>query len=206
LSNFSNLSDLSDFRDFRDLSNLSDFRDFRDLSDLRYLRYLRDGLLKEKTLEIAQQALPDAESRQKIDLLTIFEARMLQFQLEANSGAEVEQETQWLAEAALKESEDKDPETREAVLEVLRSLPARTIVEIHLIQQIAQKAQNAQIQAACATALKYALPLDEQAWQAIEQVQTSSLQELAEAAKRVIDRKQAQLRKDSQHAQHSSSL
>ena len=101
------------------------------------------------------------------------------------------EETRLLAEAALGELAkiDNNEDTHEAALDVLRALPARTAPEITLLQQIANKAQDEQIQRACAFALRRAQPLDEAVWNALEQVLASPVQVMREAVEMVIKRK-----------------
>ena len=150
-------------------------------------------LLTKDTVEIAREALANAEKKEKIDLLAIFEAWMLQFQLEKQSGPEIERETQQLADAALKElkSNAGDEEVHTAALDVLGALPARTAAEIILLRQLVEQRQDQQIQNVCSNVLKFARPLNDEGWQEIEKAQTSPVRELAEIAGQVMKRKPA---------------
>ncbi len=214
LNNLNNLNNLSDLRYLNNLNNLrylSDLRylnNLRYLSDLRYLNNLRylsdlsnlsnlsdlsDLLLKRDTIVTARQTLANAADRQKFDLLAILQARLLQFQINKQTGPEIEEEIQQIADAALTEllTTQNDVERREATLDVLRSLPARTQGEIQYILRIAEAPQQytwlvEPLQAACARALKQAEPIDEQAWLVIEQLQTSSVQQIAQAAQSLV--------------------
>jgi hypothetical protein len=135
--------------------------------------------------------LTNAINKQKNDLLAILEARMLQFQIEKQTGPEIEAETRRLAEAALKELAEStnDEETHQAALDVLRSLPARTAAEIALLRQYAEQTVDPRIQGACAYALDFAQPLNDEAWHEIEMAQKSEVKGLAEVARKVMERK-----------------
>lgn len=114
--------------------------------------------------------------------------RILYIQIKKQHGSEVVEEIQQLAHAALGELADED--VREAALDVLRALPARTSVEVALIQQLVANAQDQQIHDACATALERAQPLDEAAWDAIAQQSTASpALAVRKAAEAVLERR-----------------
>ena len=194
LSNLRELRELRGLRELKDLSHLRDLGglrgliDLRDLSGLRGLIDLSYLLLNEEVIEKAQKALSTADRAQKIDLLLLIQERILHFLDTKHKGQVIEKETRRLAEAVLEElaTANADEGVREASLDVLGALPARTAAEVALLQQIADKAQDEQVQHACAYALQRAQPLDETAWGAIEQMQDSPVQVMREAAQAVI--------------------
>ncbi len=196
---FDNLRYIIDFRGLRCLSYfryLNYLRDLRGLSCFRYFRYLsylsylRDLLITHNVAEKAYASLVSAEKRQKIEALTILMGYLLQIQERKQTGDAVEMEDRQFAHAAIKElsAPDSDGEIREAALDVLRSLPARTSGEIVLVRQLAEKTHDENVRKACLLALRYAQPVDDEGWHEIEQGCTSPIQEIKEASVKVMER------------------
>ncbi|MGH2506128.1 MAG: NACHT domain-containing protein [Ktedonobacteraceae bacterium] len=201
----SNLRKLVDLRYLSGLENTVDLRYLRYLSEvidlnnissaiissiinLRYLSNIIEFLIRQDIAEKACKLLSITGKASKIDLLMMIRGRILYIQIKKQHGSEVVEEIQQLAHAALGELADED--VREAALDVLRALPARTSVEVALIQQLVANAQDQQIHDACATALERAQPLDEAAWDAIAQQSTASpALAVRKAAEAVLERR-----------------
>jgi hypothetical protein len=181
-------------RDLRDLRDLGYSGYLRHLGDLGYSGYLRhlgdlgDLILKKNIVEIARTALLSASQTEKVDLLNILRGRILQFQVEKQLGDEITAEVRLLARAALQEL-NGDEEVREAALDVLRDLPARTVAEIALLWEILNGTQDEQVQYACADALRHARLVDEAAWQMLEKGGRSTVPVVRKAVEEAMRRK-----------------
>ncbi|HEY1348226.1 MAG TPA: NACHT domain-containing protein [Ktedonobacteraceae bacterium] len=189
------LMDLSDLRylSLRDLQTLIELSDVRNLSYWRDLLGLSRSVFGVQTRQAAYSALVAAAAPQKRDLLLICEAWLLQLQLDGHSGPEIERETQQLADSVnvtLVGSAPGDTIST-AALDVLRALPARTVPEICLLRHLAEQSADPEVQSACATALRFARPQSEEAWQEIAGMQVSPVGKLVEAAEQVRSRKPA---------------
>jgi hypothetical protein len=88
---------------------------------------------------------------------------------------------QQASNAALGALNDSDTLVRDAALDLLDSLPARTVEEISLVRQIAEGIQDQRARKVCANSLLYAKPVDEQAKQELEKGLGSTVPEVREA-------------------------
>jgi hypothetical protein len=154
-----------------------------------YLSDLCDLLITREIVEIARVSLSSVEKAEKIDLLTILQGRLLQFQENNMFGQEVEAEGQLLARAALKElgALGNDEYVREAALDVLAVLPARTKAEIALIWGILDETQNKQIQEVCADVLLNAESIDEAAERELEKGKSSPVNVIREIVEKKME-------------------
>jgi hypothetical protein len=190
------------FRDLRYLRGLLDARYLRDSGDLRYLRqlrgldYVRDSrylrniksldvlLLTERVAARALQLLQGNEGAEQRDVLLVLLGRVLQVQEAEVRGDAVEQEVQAIIEAVLNRfSQEGERDHQEIILEIVRSLPARTEEEIGFILHLAGQTGSEHIQNACAIALKRARPTTERGWDALEAGRRLDV----EAIRRAID-------------------
>ena len=92
------------------------------------------------------------------------------------------------SDAALLAVNDSDPLVRDAALDLLRSLPARTMKEIALVRQIVEGVPDRD-RKMCASSLRDASPLDDQAWQELEKGLGSMVPEVREAVAEAMKRK-----------------
>ncbi len=74
-----------------------------------------------------------------------------------------------------------DERVREAALDILRYLPARSVREIQLALDVAEDAGDRAVQLACALALQYAQPETPDAWNALEAGKGSRVDAVREA-------------------------
>ncbi len=194
------LRDLRDLRDlryfryvryFRELGELRDLRYFRDLRDLKYFRYFRDLMLTQNIAEKISMLLPSHDNLEDIDLLTILMGRILQIQEQKATGKAVETEVQRLMAVVLGYlvSGSVDTEPREAVLDVVRYLPARTANEVRFVLQTINGTADSGVHAAGAYALRIARPKDTEAWQELEQGKLSSVGEVRKAVEEALQRR-----------------
>jgi len=93
------------------------------------------------------------------------------------------------SDSALRAVNDSDPLVRDAALDLLRSLPARTIEEIALVRRIVEGIPDQHSRKMCAYSLRDASPVDDQAWQELEQGHTSTVPEVREAVAEAMKRR-----------------
>ena len=175
------------FRDLRYLRGLLDTRYLKESGDVRYLRqlrgldYMRDSLYLRnlKSLDmllltdrVASRALALLESNDLVeqrDALLVLLGRVLQVQEPDERGEAVEQEVQEIGKRVVALlSHERDCDYQEIVLEIVRSLPARTGAEIGFILRLAEQTGSEHIQNACATALRRARPTVDESWDMLE--------------------------------------
>jgi hypothetical protein len=196
------------FRDMRYLRGLLDSRYMKEGSDLRYLRhlrgldYVRDSrylrsvkamdvlLLTDRVAVRARQLLDTTDMAVWKDALILLLGRVLQVQESDTANGSVEQEIQEIVKMTLTPSlREGNPECQEIILEIVRSLPARTNDEIRFVLQTAGSTNDTQIQNFCAFALRRARPDTEEGWQALESGLKSDLEVIRLAAKEALKRK-----------------
>ena len=165
------LRNLIYMRDPRYLKNLSYLRDPR---DIRYLRDPRDLVLTQALTRKAISRLSPANVttagyREQIDLLAILLGRELHIVEDLDEVSdEVEGETRQIVQAMYAVfTRTKSDEVREAALDIVRYLPARSANEIEYVLGLAKDMADARIQKACADALEFAIPKTDEAWDAL---------------------------------------
>ena len=125
------------------------------------------------------------------DLLTILMGRILLLQEQNKVGREVEIEVQRLADVPLKTlaTQRGDEEVRQAALDVVRYLPARTVGEISFVLQIADGTNDQGLLKACADALQHARPMDNVAWDALERGRNAAAEVVKKAVEQALKRR-----------------
>ena len=196
------------FRDLRYARGLLDTRYIKEPGDLRYLRqlrgldYVRDSrylrnlkslnvlLLTSQVASRAIKLLQSNDVAEQKDALIILLGRVLQVQESGTTNASVEQEVQKIVKSTVDLlSQRSDAECQEIILEIVRSLPARTKKEISFILYLAKTMNNVQVQNACAIALKRARPNTEEGWNAIEASRMSNIETIRLAINETLKRK-----------------
>jgi hypothetical protein len=171
------------------LRYLRDWRDWRDWQDWQDWRYL---LLTSSTTEKALQLLPTADEREAIDLCAILLGRLLYIEETKEKSRAIGEEIQRVAEAArraLATVSGGQKELREALLDVLRNLPARSSEEIIFVQQLAEKTTDQNIRQALVRALSRARP-DHEALPTLQAATTSPDVDIAQAAQYALEQEQ----------------
>ena len=164
----------------RDLRYLRYLRYLRDLSYLSDLSDLSDLLLTDQTITELELYLSNCIEIEQPELLSLLLGRVLQIQEAKEMGPKMEQELQRIVQAALPFALSSG-DARDVVLDILRSLPARTEQEIAFILNLARDTQDDGIKSACAQALEYSRPASEGAWKELEQARTFSVVVVREA-------------------------
>ena len=125
------------------------------------------------------------------DLLTILMGRILLLQEQEKVGNQVELEVQGLAAVALKTIAEQhvDEEVRQAALDVVCYLPARTVGEINFVLRIVNDTNNQALSGACAFSLERARPMDNAAWDALEQGRSAAANEVRKAVEKTLRRR-----------------
>ncbi len=199
------------FRDLRYLRGLLDTRYLKEPGDVRYLRqlrgldYVRDSrylralksldmlLLTGRVASRALHILRNAELAEQRDALLVLLGRVLQIQEAGARDSAAAQEVREIVDTVIPLlSQEGESEYQEIILEIVRSLPARTGGEIGFILRLAERTGSALIQHACAIALKRARPTAEEGWDILEAGRTLDIEPIRaaidEAAKRRLHR------------------
>jgi hypothetical protein len=189
---------LSDWRYWKDLRFWTHWKDWKDLRYLKYLRYLMDlrdlrhAFLVPMTAQQAIQALPNADETEAIDLCIILLGRILQIEETNESGQTIVEETQRIVETArqmLAETSSTQKELREALLDILRYLPAHSGEEIAFVRQLAENAADQEIQQSLVQALRFARP-HKDALPVLQAAASSTNTLVATAAQQALEREQ----------------
>jgi hypothetical protein len=115
-------------------------------------------------------------------LLTILLGRILHIEEAEEMGSEVEREVQTIIQAISPTfTQGMEELVGEAALDILRYLPLRTANEISYVLDFVGKAEDEQVQAAVAQALKYAKPKTEEAKQALSVGKNSPVEAVRKA-------------------------
>ena len=163
-----------------------DWRDWRDWRDWQ------DTFLVAMTAKQAIQSLPTADETEAIDLCTILLGRVLQIQETNESAQAIVEETQRIVETArqaLAKTSSIQKELREALLDILRYLPARSGEEIAFVRQLAENSVDQEVQQALVQALRSARPYKD-ALPVLQAATSSTNQLVATAAQQALAREQ----------------
>lgn len=195
LLDFRDSRDSQNFQYLRDLLNLRDLLDFRDSHDSQNFQYLR-GLLDLRDLlfinEIAQislrritHELPDLQ----IDLLLILLGRILQIgedSVDTSAEQKVQQEIRQIIQTITPYFTSTTDDVRDAALDILRYLLARSGDEIRFVIEGAEQAKDEQVRDAYCYALRYARPLGKSERNTLERMgkgsQVKAVREATEGA------------------------
>ena len=197
------LPDLRMMRDLRDLLDLCRLHEPADMRKIHDSRLISDPVFLQRlnpksvyinlsvllpTHSIAEQtikclagwaATPSADPQEGVDLLTILLGRMLRLLKTGEMGDVVEQEIEQLCQVITSHRQSLEvPQVRDALKELICYLPARTAQEITLLVQLAEDASKGGIVNACAIALDRTAPKTPEAWQSLESVLNSPVEDI----------------------------
>jgi hypothetical protein len=144
-------------------------------------------LITQRVSEHANSKVAAANDSEKVELLTILAGRLYALGESAQKDDTL-QEIQMYVSTAYSCLHNR--ETREAALDVIRALPARTSAEVNYIVQVAQDVQDQDtredIQTACGVALRYVSTKVPETRAALEQAELSPVGVIREAAIRML--------------------
>jgi len=127
---------------------------------------------------------------EQVDLLSILLGKVLQIVEADEKGEPVEREVEEIVQCVYPTFTATSNElVREAALDILRYLPARSVNEIRYALNLAEQAIDQQVWQVCAQALQYADPETEEAWQALEVGERSQKKAVREAVEERISRR-----------------
>jgi hypothetical protein len=189
LRDLGDLRDIEILRDIKNLQNLKRIRDLRDLHDLR------DRLLTREVAETTVKRLPPncpvpADQSEYIELLTILLGRILHILEAGEMGDAIEAELQQIAQTAeFGFTATDNNESCEAILEIMRYLPARSMNEIKSVLRLAGENRDTRIQQACAVALRRSVPCTPDAWHMLESALHTKVLVISVAVKERLERR-----------------
>ncbi|HET8845148.1 MAG TPA: hypothetical protein VFN35_26980, partial [Ktedonobacteraceae bacterium] len=172
------LSNLNYLRDLNELESLGNFRKDVSYEHLTYLKHSRDLsylcrnlFTPQLTQEIDHQLINCSKEEECLELLLLMLGRVLQIQEGEEVSPEVEAETQHLLARAMM-TRIAGPKAVKVIKDLFSYLPARTKGEIEFIIRLSQEKHDADRHRTCALALLRAQPCDNEAWEALEAIQT----------------------------------
>jgi len=181
----------------RDLLYLRNMLELQDLQGIRELISLGDLLL---THEVAGKTIEQLSLVQQnshinlidlIDSTTIILGRVLKITKNNERGIVIERELQQFILVACSIFALVERQSlREAILDIIRFSPSRTLREIKFMLQLADEVSDESIQQACAYALERAKPVSSEAWAALESGKQSSVKAIRTAVEAVLIRKE----------------
>lgn len=164
--------------------------DFLDGSGLHWIAKI---LLTHETAEKALQRITERISvtpTETIDLLLILLGRLLQIQEEEDETSQsIEKELHELAQMVGHDLSSCNEDEVEIRLEIIRSLPTRSVNDIKFIVLLATEATDERIRGACAHALRYAAPKTVEAQQIPEGTLQSYITVMGKTAQEYLSRR-----------------
>src|SRR6266568_1747075 len=135
---------------------------------------------------VKRVCLLSVDTAEYVDLLTILLGRILQIQEADERGNAIESEVQVIAQvASVGLISTENDEVREAMLDIVRYLPARSVNEIKMVLQLAEGSTDERIQRACAVALERSRPKTSDDWAVLELGEQSKVMVIRNAVEKL---------------------
>jgi hypothetical protein len=161
----------------------------KNVSDFAYL-VLTHELAEETAQYLAEKVItPPLKSAESIGLLLFLLEYVYQIGETNETGEEVEQKLQQIAQIACRDLDSPNHAETEVRLNIIRSLPIRSVNEFAFVVHLAEETTDERLQQACACALEQSAPQTSKEWEKLETVTQSSVAVISTAAAKRLKQK-----------------